>query len=108
MESINLHLLSTYLKKWSFDDNRIALNYSFCHEAGYERSRFETRIGVPANMANDFLNNVYHTAKERLLNGANGDEELSNSVGNNILLVIVIEPNTTIPKHIADEKILII
>ena len=87
MESINLHLLSTYLKKWSFDDNRIALNYSFCHEAGYERNRFETRIGVPANMANDFLNNVYHTAKERLLNGANGDEELSNSVGNNILLV---------------------
>ena len=87
MESINLHLLSTYLKKWSFDDNRIALNYSFCHEHGYERSRFETRIGVPANMANDFLNNVYHTAKERLSEGKNGNGDLNNSLGNNILLV---------------------
>jgi len=86
MESLNLHLLSTYLKKWSFDDNRIALNYSFCHENGYERSRFETRIGMPANMANDFLNNVFHTAKEKLLEEAdnNGTENL---IGGNIFLV---------------------
>lgn len=87
MESINLHLLSTYLKKWSFDDNRIALNYSFCHEHGYERSRFETRIGVPSNMANEFLNNVFHTAKERLTEGKNGSDELGNSIGSNIFLV---------------------
>ncbi|MEJ2055679.1 MAG: tetratricopeptide repeat protein, partial [Calditrichaceae bacterium] len=86
MESLNLHLLSTYLKKWSFDDNRIALNYSFCHEAGYERSRFETRIGSPSNMANDFLNNVFHTAKEKILQEAdnNGTENL---IGSNIFLV---------------------
>lgn len=87
MESINLHLLSTYLKKWSFDDNRIALNYSFCHEQGYERSRFEVRIGVPANMTNDFLNNVFHTAKERLAENSNGNDKSDNSVGSNIFLV---------------------
>lgn len=87
MESINLHLLSTYLKKWSFDDNRIALNYSFCHEQGYERSRFEVRIGVPANMTNDFLNNVFHTAKERLAENLNDKGESGNSIGSNIFLV---------------------
>jgi tetratricopeptide (TPR) repeat protein len=87
MESAQLFLLSTYLKKWSFNDHRITLNYSFSSDFGYVRNRIEMRTGVPANMVNEFLNGVFHTAKEKLreYNEQNDVENAANA--NNINLV---------------------
>ena len=86
MEFSNLHLLSTYLKKWSYNDNKITLNYSFCFEDQYERNRIEMRIGSPVNLLNEFLNHVFHRAKERIHEIATeNNEDVSNA--NNIILI---------------------
>jgi len=88
MESTNLYLLSTYLKKWSFNDHRITLNYSFNYDVGYERNRIEMRIGSPANMVNEFLNSVFHTAKDKLRDrNKKAKAESGSSNSNNIILV---------------------
>lgn len=64
MESNHLYLLSTYLKKWSFGENRFSLNYSFCMNDQYIRNYIDMRIASPVNMMNDFLNHCFHRAKE--------------------------------------------
>jgi tetratricopeptide (TPR) repeat protein len=64
MEAGNLHLLSAYLKKWSYQDNRITLSYSYFTEHGYGRHMADMRINAPQNMVNDFLNKVVYKAKE--------------------------------------------
>ena len=96
MEFFNLHLLSAYLKKWSFSDNRVTFNYSFCCEAGYERNHVDMRLSSPINMVNEFLNHVFHTAKDRIHEhlsqetSENNNEEaqpLANNNGANIILV---------------------
>ena len=94
MDFFNLHLLSTYLKKWSYMDNRVTFNYSLCCEAGYMRSFVEMRLSSPTNMVNEFLNHVFHTAKDKIneanQNGSNGNnqEEMPfNNNGTNIILV---------------------
>jgi len=84
MDFINLYILSTYLKKWSFTENKMAFNYSFCFNDEYERGRIEMRIGSPMNMLNEIMNNVFHRAKEHI-HSLNENQE--NSVANNIILV---------------------
>ncbi|MBN2709120.1 MAG: hypothetical protein JXR46_08745 [Calditrichaceae bacterium] len=86
MESTNLHLLSTYLKKWSFNDNRIAFNYSFCLGEIYERNRIDLRMNTTTSITNDLLNHIFHRAKE-LLYGETDEETESRQNGNNIILV---------------------
>ena len=86
MNFVNLYLLSTYLKKWSFTDHRITINYSFSFEDGYERSHVEMRIGSPVNMVNEFLNSVFYRAKECVAKCVSVDEGDSN-ITNNIILV---------------------
>ncbi len=66
METYQLYLLSIYLKKWSYTDNRIAINYSFCYEYGYARQRIEMRIGAPANLLNEILSHLFSKAKEEI------------------------------------------
>jgi len=81
-----LYFLSTYLKKWSFMDNRITLNYSFTMDDRYERSHVDMRLGAPVNMVNELLNNVFHTAKE-ILNRRTVTEEGEETNNSNIILV---------------------
>lgn len=66
MEPINLYLLSTYLKKWSYGDGRITLNYSFCYDGGYQRNHIDMRLGAPSNLVNEFLSHLFHRAKEAI------------------------------------------
>ncbi len=75
MESGNLHLLSTYLKKWSYQENRLTLSYSFFTDRGYGRHMVDMRINAPQNMVNDFLNKVVYKAKEIFTNGVKDGSE---------------------------------
>jgi tetratricopeptide (TPR) repeat protein len=75
METCELNILSTYLKKWSYNDNRINLSFSFFTELGYGRSAVDIRINNIQNMINEFLNNVVYKTKEYL---SNIDSEYAN------------------------------
>jgi len=77
MVTCNLHLLSAYLKKWSYNENKITINYSFCAECGYERSFIDLRIAAPAHMTNEIMNNIFYKAKEVGLRSKKKGEELS-------------------------------
>ena len=75
MDTGNLHLLSTYLKKWSYQDNRISVSYSYFTEMGYGRQAIDMRINSPQNMVNEFLNRSIYKVKEYYQNSGkvNGD-----------------------------------
>jgi len=77
MEIGNLHLLSTYLKKWSYQENRLTLSYSYFTEQGYGRNMIEMRIGSPQGMVNEFLNRVVYKAKEAMARENGGVTETS-------------------------------
>jgi arginine exporter protein ArgO len=47
MNTGNFHLLSTYLKKWSYQENRISVSYSYFTELGYGRQAIDMRINSP-------------------------------------------------------------
>ncbi len=64
MDSVDLNILSTYLKKWSYHDNRISLAFSFFTELGYGRNSVDMRINSPQVMINEFLNNVFYKIKD--------------------------------------------
>jgi len=64
MEMGNLHVLSTYLKKWSYHENRLSLSYSYFTEKGYGRDIIDMRVGAPHYMVNDFLNRMVGKVKE--------------------------------------------
>ena len=69
-------------------DNRISLNYAFCMDEIYERNHVEMRLGSPVNMVNEFLNNVFHRAKEIVFeNFAGTDGEGKETNASNIILV---------------------
>jgi tetratricopeptide (TPR) repeat protein len=61
---IGVHLLSTYLKKWSYQENRLSLSYSYFTEFGYGRNMVDMRISSPQSMVNEFLNRVVNKVKE--------------------------------------------
>ena len=61
---IGVHLLSTYLKKWSYQESRLSLSYSFFTELGYGRNMVDMRISSPQGMVNEFLNRVVNKVKE--------------------------------------------
>jgi tetratricopeptide (TPR) repeat protein len=71
METVNIHLLSVYLKKWSYGDNKLTLNYSYCTETDYWRGQMQTRISLPHNLAMELMNRVFKEAKEKILNKNN-------------------------------------
>ena len=65
MELENLHVLSAYLKKWSYQENRLSFSYSYFTERGYGRDFVDMRVAAPQNMVNDFLNRLMYRAKEK-------------------------------------------
>jgi len=77
MEIGNLHLLSTYLKKWSYQENRISVSYSYFTEFGYGRQAIDMRINSPQNMVNEFLNRAIYKVKEYYQNSDKVDGEIT-------------------------------
>ena len=79
MDSANIYLLSVYLKKWSYNDNRFTINYSFCVENyEYHRKYIDLRAGRNHNLVDDLINQVIRDAKSfsesSNLNIVNGNE----------------------------------
>jgi len=68
MNTGNFHLLSTYLKKWSYQENRISVSYSYFTELGYGRQAIDMRINSPQNMVNELLNRAIYKVKESYQN----------------------------------------
>jgi tetratricopeptide (TPR) repeat protein len=77
MDTGNLHLLSTYLKKWSYQENRISVSYSYFTELGYGRQVIDMRINSPQNMVNEFLNRSIYKAKDSYQNSDQINGEFS-------------------------------
>lgn len=73
----NLHLLSTYLKKWSYQENRISISYSYFTELGYGRQVIDMRINSPQNMVNEFLNRSIYKVKESYQNSDQINDEIT-------------------------------
>jgi len=65
MELENLHVLSAYLKKWSYHENRLSFSYSYFTESGYGRDFVDLRVAAPQTMVNDFLNRLMYRVKEK-------------------------------------------
>lgn len=86
MDLNHLYLLSTYLKKWSFVDNRISLNYSFCMNDEYVRYSVDMRLQSPLNMVNEFMNNCFHKAKEQLNGNLNDTDQNSGQQANLVMV----------------------
>jgi len=82
METANLHLLSTYLKKWSYQDNRISISYSYFTELGYGRQFIDMRISSPQNMVNEILNRAVHKFRDNHLDSEQVSAELSVKLAN--------------------------
>lgn len=73
MEPDGLHLLSTYLKKWSYQENKISVSFSYFTARGYGRNMVEMRINSPQIMVNDFLNGVFYKLKDQNEADENGN-----------------------------------
>jgi tetratricopeptide (TPR) repeat protein len=54
----SIYLLSVYLKKWSYGDNKITFNYTFCSNDHYVRKHKELRVNKVSNMISDLLGQV--------------------------------------------------
>lgn len=65
MDLENIHVLSAYLKKWSYQENRLSFSYSYFTERGYGRDFVDMRVASPQSMINDFLNRLVYRAKEK-------------------------------------------
>jgi tetratricopeptide (TPR) repeat protein len=77
MESGSLHILSTYLKKWSYQDNRISVSFSYFTDRGYGRQVIDMRINAPQNMVNEFLNRSVYKIKESYMNHHTESDEIA-------------------------------
>jgi len=78
----NLNLLSTYLKKWSYQDNRISISFSYFTELGYGRQMIDLRINSAQNMANEFLSRAINRVKDVTVNSGHADKEFSLKLAN--------------------------
>ncbi len=63
MEQSAVYILSAYLKKWSYGDNKLTFNYTFCVNDEYLRKQKEIRFSKPAPMANEIINQIMKDAR---------------------------------------------
>jgi len=63
MEQQKLHILSVYLKKWSYGENKITLNYSFCIGENYHRKHRDLKLAKASNMVNEILAQIIKDSK---------------------------------------------
>jgi tetratricopeptide (TPR) repeat protein len=80
MEPVNIYILSVYLKKWSYGENKLTINFSYCTDSQYERGQVSLKIASPHNLANELMNFVFTEAREKF----NGDNDENNV---NVVLV---------------------
>ena len=71
-EQKDVYLLSCYLKKWSYTENKLTLNYSFCWDGHYQRRHKEFRLGNPVAMTSELLEQIVKDARYIL---SQSDEE---------------------------------
>jgi len=64
MSSEYLYVLSAYLRKWSYKDNRFTVNYTFCLNGSYYRKHVDLRIGRSDVLVSQLLNDVVQQARE--------------------------------------------
>jgi len=55
MEQAGLFILSAYLKKWSYGENKLTVNYTFCIDDSYFRKHKELRISKSTSMVADLI-----------------------------------------------------
>ena len=55
MEDNGLYILSAYLKKWSYGENKLTVNYTFCMGDSYHRKHKELRIAKSPGMVAELL-----------------------------------------------------
>ncbi|MCB0281417.1 MAG: hypothetical protein H6627_06655 [Calditrichae bacterium] len=72
MKPSALYVLSAYLKKWSYADNKLTINYTFCINDGYYRKHKELRLNKTAPMISELLGQLLKDAKNG--NSAPSDE----------------------------------
>lgn len=68
MKPSDLYILSAYLKKWSYVDNKLTVNYTFCINDGYQRRHKELRLTRTAAMVTELLNQILKDAKSAIEN----------------------------------------
>lgn len=66
MEQSTIYILSIYLKKWSYGDNKLTFNYTLCFENEYLRKHKEIRFSKPATMISEILAQLIKDAKNAL------------------------------------------
>lgn len=59
-----IFLLSAYLKKWSYGDNKLTFNYSLCADDQYVRKHKEFRITRVSSMISEILAQIINDAGE--------------------------------------------
>jgi len=88
MEQSSLFILSAYLKKWSYAENKITINYTFCINDNYQRKHKELRLVRSGAMITDLLNHLFKEAKSFLGNDSRkpinliGDSEVKKKLNN--------------------------
>jgi tetratricopeptide (TPR) repeat protein len=75
MKPVNIYLLSVYLRKWSYGENKLTLNYSYCTDSEYQRGQVLMKISTPYNLATDLMNRVFKDAKEKYVTNK-GDKKV--------------------------------
>jgi hypothetical protein len=64
MEDNGLYILSAYLKKWSYGDNKLTVNYTFCMADSYHRKHRELRIAKSNLMVAELLGQLTKDASQ--------------------------------------------
>lgn len=62
-EQKDVYLLSCYLKKWSYVENKMTVNYSICWDGHYQRRHKEFRLGNAVALAGELLGQVMKDAR---------------------------------------------
>jgi tetratricopeptide (TPR) repeat protein len=63
MEQQKLHILSVYLKKWSYGENKVTVNYSLSVGNNYYRKHRDQKLAKATNMVNELLAQILKDAK---------------------------------------------
>jgi len=65
----DLYILSAYLKKWSYKDNKITVNFTFCINGNYQRKHKELRFVQTPSMVKELLSQIVKDAKNSINTG---------------------------------------
>lgn len=72
MEQSTIYILSVYLKKWSYGDNKLTFNYTFCVDDDYYRKHKEIRFSKLTNMVKELMDQIIKDT-QNVTNNGNGE-----------------------------------